>query len=85
MARTPVNKRNADKLIFIGKQAHPVAVIKRKEIAGYLTEELSEMYTVWSRFNSGLGLPHSQSWNDYPERFVAILGLFINAWEEAKR
>ena len=74
-----------DKKIFVGKQSSPVAVIKRGEIAGYLTEELSDMYAVWSRFNSGLGLPYSPNWGDYPERFVSILESMISSWEEAKK
>ena len=43
------------------------------------------MYAVWSRFNSGLGLPYSSNWGDYPERFVSILELMISSWEEAKK
>ena len=85
IAKTPVTEFNADRKIFIGKQSHPVAVIKRSEIKDYLSEELDEMYAIWSRYNSGFGLPHGGGWNDYPDRFIGILEIFINAWEEAKR
>jgi len=84
-ANKKVTPAQVDKKIFIGKQAAPVAVITRGEIKGYLTEELTEMYSVWQKFNSGFGLPYSQNWGDYPDRFTDILGLFNSAWEEAKK
>jgi len=69
----------------VGKQSAPVAIIKRGEIAGYLTEELTEMYAVWRKFNDGFGLPYSSNWGDYPDRFTDILSLFSIAWKEASK
>ena len=74
-----------DKKIFVGKQNSPLAVIKRREISYYITDDLKEHYEVWSRFNSGFGLPYSANWGDYPDRFISILSLMVNLWEEAKK
>ena len=74
-----------EKKIFVGKQKDPVAVIKRKEIASYLTDELSEYYSCWSRFNSGFGLPYSANWGDYPDRFVGVIEMMANIWEGVKK
>ena len=84
-ANKKVTQEQMEKRIFVGKASKPIAVIKRKEIQGYLTSELNEMYTVWSRFNLGLGLPYSSSWGDYPNRFIRILEIFISSWKEATR
>ena len=59
-----------------------MAIIKRGEIQGYMTQELTEMYMVWKRFRDGYGLPYSPAWGDYPDRFIDTLTLFTAAWEE---
>lgn len=71
--------------MFVGKALNPVAFIKRGEIQDYLTDELNEIYGVWKRFNSGFGLPYSQNWGDYPDRFIDIIELMVNAWQEATK
>ena len=84
-ANRAIKFSDSEKKLFVGKQAHPVAIIKRGEIKDYITEELTEMYGVWQRFHNGFGLPFSAQWGDYPDRFTDILGRFVAAWKEASK
>ena len=79
-----VAKGRENSKIFVGSKDHPVAVIKRGEIAEYITSEVMEFFTCWKRFNLGFGLPLGGSWLDYPDRFVSILGEFESAWRSLK-
>lgn len=77
----PVSVKQKEKKIFIGKASSPIAVIKRGDIASYVTEEVGEMYHIWSRFNAGFGLPYSANWGDYPDRFISILDIMNSEYK----
>ena len=76
-----MSEAQREKKIFVGKAQAPIAVIKRGDIASAITEEIGEMYMVWSRFHSGFGLPYSSNWGDYPDRFISILELMENEYK----
>ncbi len=73
-----------DGKIFVGKQSAPVAVILRREIAGYLTPTFWEYYQTWTRFEVGLGLPYGGAWMAYPESFISIIEAFQTEWRSIK-
>ena len=66
--------------IFIGPVKSPIAVIRRDEVAGYLTPEFWEYYECWKRLDVGMGLPDGPGWMQYPERFSNTLALFAGEW-----
>lgn len=66
--------------IFVGQQKSPIAIIVRNEVQGYLTDTFWSYYQIWSRFNSGFGLPYGGGWADYPEHLITVLQSFENEW-----
>jgi hypothetical protein len=62
--------------IFIGKRENPVAIIKRKEIQGYMSELFYFLWDHFENFNAGMGLPFGGSPMDYPRSFIKALVLF---------
>lgn len=78
-----IPKGMEDGRIFLGKRESVVAIIKRKDIQSYLTDDFYSYYQIWSRFNSGLGLPFGGGWADYPEHLIEVLETFNNEWRKA--
>lgn len=73
LANKPVRKGFENSRVFVGKWKSPIAIIKRHEIAGYITEDFLCYYECWKIFNAGLGLPMGEGWGQYPHIFVSII------------
>ncbi len=81
-ASKAIPKDLEDGRIFIGRRESPVAIIRRKEIPGYMTQGFYELFTFWTRVKD-FGLPLGGAWLDYPETFVRVLELFNSEWRLA--
>ena len=79
-SKNRVTEENINRRIFVGKQKHPIAIIKRGEIKDYLDDDFYDYYECWKIFNSGGGYPYGDGWAYYPPLFVNILSAFQGEW-----